>query len=153
LERGYSLNEVARQVRCNASSVMHWRDAVTAGGTEALKAKPAPGRPLKLTRSQRERLVAYLLEGATAHGYRTELWTTKRIADVIEAKFGIHYHFNHVGKLMRSLNWSAQKPERRALERDEAAIERWTREEWPRVKKTLHGWVPISSLPTNRGSS
>jgi transposase len=153
LNQGYSLNEVARQVHCSASSVMHWRDAVTEGGTDALKAKPAAGRPPKLTQSQRDRLISFLLEGAMAHGYRTELWTTKRIAVLIEEKFGIHYHFNHVGKLMHSLKWSAQKPERRALERDEAAIEHWTREEWPRIKKTLHGWAPISSLPTNPGSS
>jgi transposase len=153
LQQGFSLNEVARQLHCSASSVMHWRDAVAGGGPDALKAKPASGRPPKLTRSQLDCLVSCLLEGAMAHGYRTELWTTHRIAALIEQQFGVHYHFNHVGKLMRSLRWSAQKPERRALERDEAAIEKWTREEWPRIKKTLHGWVPISSLPTNRGSS
>jgi transposase len=88
-----------------------------------------------------------------AHGYRTELWTTRRIADLIKEKFDVHYHFNHVGKLMHALQWSPQKPERRALERAEVAIEEWTRHEWPRVKKTLHGWAPISSLQTNRGSS
>ena len=153
LKQGLSLNEVGRQIHCNASSVMRWRDAVAAGGTKALKAKPASGRPPKLTRGQLNHLVKYLLEGAIAHGYRTELWTTQCIADLIEDKFGVRYNRNHVGKLMHALKWSAQKPERRALERDEAAIEAWKQQEWPRVKKTLHGWVPISYLRTNPDSN
>ena len=153
LKRGLSLNEVGRQIHCNASSVMRWRDARAVGGTKALKAKPASGRPPRLTRGQLNQLVRYLLEGAIAHGYRTELWTTQRIADLIQDKFGVRYHRNHVGKLMHALKWSSQKPERRALERDEAAIEAWKQQEWPRVKKTLHGWVPISYLRTNPDSN
>jgi transposase len=94
-----------------------------------------------------------LLEGPIAHGYRTNLWTTARIAEVISRKFGVRYHRDHVGRLMHSLRWSPQKPERQALERDEEKIKRWKREVWPRVKKTLRGWAPISYLPTNRASS
>jgi len=152
-EEGFSLNEVGRQLRCAASSVMRWRDALAAGGEESLKAKPAAGRPARLTKRQRKQLVACLLKGAIAHGYRTELWTTQRIADLIDEKFGIRYHRNHVGKLLHALGWSAQKPERRSLERDEAVIEEWKQRDWPRVKKTLHGWAPTSYLPTNRGSN
>jgi transposase len=88
-----------------------------------------------------------------AHGYRTELWTTQRIADLIERRFGVKYHRNHVGKLLHQIGWSHQKPERRAIERDEVAIAEWKRSVWPRVKKTLHGWKPISSSSTNRASS
>jgi transposase len=98
-------------------------------------------------------LIALLLEGPLAHGYRTNLWTTTRIAELIQRKFGIHYHRAHVGRLMHSLRWSPQKPERRALERKEAEIERWKKKDWPRVKKTLRGWAPTSSSPTNRASS
>jgi transposase len=76
------------------------------------------------------------------HGYRTNLWTTARIAELIRREFGVQYHRDHVGKLMHALNWSPQKPERRALERNEQAIERWKQKDWPRVKKTLRGWVP-----------
>jgi transposase len=88
-----------------------------------------------------------------AHGYATDLWTTARIAEVIEASFGISYHPDHVGRLMRQLGWSHQKPERRAVERDDAAIERWKRTRWPRVKKKPRGWAPTSSSRTNRASS
>lgn len=93
-----------------------------------------------------------LLQGPIAHGYRTNLWTTARIAVLIKREFGVDYHRDHIGRLMHSLNWSHQKPERRALERDEQAIARWKQKDWPRVKKTPRGWAPTSSLPTNPGS-
>lgn len=153
LDEGRSLNEVARLVGSAPSSVMRWRNARRRGGVKALKVRFSPGRPSKLAAPQRRRLVRRLLRGAMACGYQTELWTTGRIAELIEREYGIHYHPDHVGRLMHDLGWSHQKPERRALERNARSIERWKREEWPRVKKTLHGWVPISSLPTNRASS
>lgn len=150
LKEGLSLNEVGRRMDCAPSSVMRWRDAYQREGKEALKVRFSPGRPPRLTKSQRRRLLKILLKGAIANGYRTELWTTQRIAEVIKKHFGIRYHRDHVGRLMHSLGWSHQKPERRAVERDEEQIERWKRKEWPRVKKTLVGWVPTSSLSTNR---
>jgi len=80
-----------------------------------------------------------------ANGYRTELWTTARIAELIEKKFGVRYHRDHIGRLMASLGWTYQKPARRALQRDERKIEQWKKEDWPRIKKGLRGWVPTSS--------
>ena len=148
-----SLHEIARRIGCHASSVLRWRNTLRSGGQDSLKAKPAPGRPPRLTSKQKNRLVRLLMQGATAHGYRTELWTTQRIADLIERRLGVKYHRNHVGKLLHQIGWSHQKPERRALERDETAIAEWKRSVWPRVKKTPQGWQPISSLSTNRASS
>jgi transposase len=98
-------------------------------------------------------LVRLLAQGAVAHGYRTELWTTQRIADLIEQRLGVRYHRNHVGKLLHRLGWSHQKPEPRAIERDETAIQTWKRTVWPRVKKTPRGWQPTSSLSTKAASS
>jgi transposase len=153
LDQGLSLHDVARQIGCSASSVMRWRDQRDAIGEGVFQVRASPGRPRKLTERERRRLVKLLLQGPLAHGYRTDLWTTQRIAEVIKLGFGVHYHRDHIGRLLASLGWSYQKPERRALQRDEAAIARWKREEWPRVKKTLRGWVPISSSSTNRASS
>lgn len=153
LKQNLSLHEIARRIGCHPSSVLRWRNALNSGGANALKAKPAPGRPPKLTKKQKARLVKLLAQGAMAHGYRTELWTTQRIATVIERRLGVRYHHNHVGKLLHQLGWSHQKPERRAVERDEAAIAEWKATVWPAVKKTPQGWLPTSSLSTNRGSS
>jgi transposase len=148
-----SLHEIARRLGCHASSVLRWRDAWRARGAAGLKAKPASGRPPRLTANQKARLVRMLSQGAMAQGYRTELWTTQRIAELIERKLAVRYHRNHVGKLLHQLGWSHQAPERRALERDERHIEEWKRTVWPAVKKTPRGWQPTSSLSTNPASS
>ncbi|MCZ7583796.1 MAG: IS630 family transposase [Deltaproteobacteria bacterium] len=133
--KGNNLHETARLVRCDPSSVLRWRDQRAVEGESVFEVKRASGRPRKLTEKQRSRLTTMLLKGAMKHGYPTDLWTTQRIADLIEKRFGVSYHRDHIGRLMASLGWSHQKPDRRAKERDNAAIERWTREEWPRVKK------------------
>lgn len=153
LEQELSLHEIARRLGCHASSVLRWRKAWQAGGRDGLKAKPVPGRPPRLSTPQKARLVHLLHQGAMAHGYRTELWTTQRIAALIERRLGVRYHRNHVGKLLHQLGWSHQTPERRAVERDEAAIAAWKQSVWPRVKKTPHGWAPTSSSSTKRVSS
>jgi transposase len=152
LKSGLSLNEVARRIQCVASSVMRWRNAWRRRGAEALKVGSSPGRPLKLKAAQRRRLLRLLLKGSLAHGYNTNVWTTARIAEVIRLEFGVRYHRDHIGRLMHRLNWSHQKPEKRAIERNDEEIERWKQKEWPRVKKTLRGWAPTSSLLTNPDS-
>ncbi len=88
-----------------------------------------------------------------AHGYATQLWTTARIAEVIWKKFRVRYHRDHIGRLMHGLGWSHQKPQKRALERDEQQIRRFLRKDWPRVKKTPRGWVPTSFSSMNPASS
>jgi len=153
LKQRLSLHEIARRIGCHASSVLRWRNALRTGGPIALKAKPAQGRPCRLDAKQKKQLLRLLRKGAMAHGYRTELWTTQRIAELIERRLGVVYHRNHVGKLLHQLHWSHQKPERRAIERDEKAIAEWRRAIWPQVKKTPQGWRPISSLSTNPASS
>ncbi len=136
LKTGASITEVARQLGCSHSSVILWRDVVRRRGLTALRAKPAPGRPPKLTAQHRAKLPRLLLRGPAAWGFETELWTTRRIATVIQRAFGVRLHRAHVSRVLSALDWSCQKPERRAIERDEAAIEHWKRYRWPAVKKT-----------------
>lgn len=142
LDAGHSLHEVGRRIGCGANSVMRWRNARRRGGEEALRVRFSPGRPWKLDEAQRKRLVRLLLKGSQAYGYRTNLWTTARIAELVRSAFGVEYHRDHVGRRMHSLGWSPQKPERRARERDEDEIARWKQKEWPRIKKTPRGWAP-----------
>jgi transposase len=142
LDRGYSLHEVGRQIGCAAVSVMRWRDARRRGGAKALKARFSPGRPCKLDAARRKRLVGLLVKGAAAHGWRTNLWTTARIAELVRREFSVEYHRDHIGRLLHSLGWSVQKPERRALERDEERIERWKKKDWPRIKKCKTAGAP-----------
>lgn len=153
LDEGLSLNEVGRRIGCAPSSVMHWRNMRRRGGDKGLRVRSSPGRPPKLSLTACRLLVKVLLKGAMASGYPTQLWTTSRISEVIRKKFRVQYHRDHVGRLMHRLGWSHQKPQKRALERKEREVRRFVREDWPRVKKTPRGWVPMSSLPTNQASS
>jgi len=133
---GFQPVEIARKLGVGRRSVRLWKAQFLAGGQEALRARPTPGRPWKLDQASCKALEALLLRGARAAGYATDLWTCPRIAQVISRQFGVHYHVDHIGRLLRSLGWSPQKPERRAIERDEEAIRRWVKTTWPKVKKT-----------------
>lgn len=135
LEQGMKPVQVARAVGTSRASVTRWRQAYQEGGSKAVVAKPHPGKPLRLTMAQRRRLARLLLQGARKHGYGTDLWTLARVAEVIAVNFGVEYHPGHVWYVLRSMRWSSQKPERRARERDEQAIEQWRQQEWPRIKK------------------
>ena len=150
LDEGYSLAEVGRMTGCAASSVMRWRDARESGGDKALQVRRAPGRPPALNPAQRRRIIKRLMKGAMANGFATELWTTSRVATLIHQCCRIQYHRSHSARLLHDFGFSCQKPESRALERDEARIEQWKRKDWARVKTTLRGWVRTSSSPTAR---
>jgi transposase len=122
VNEGESPEDVARFLGCGRSSVYTWvkRARENPG---ALAAKPHPGRTPRLGEADRQRLEGLLLQGAKAHGWRTDLWTAARAADLIERHFGISFHPEHVRKVLkRKLNWTSQRPQRKAKERDEAAI-------------------------------
>ena len=145
VQQGMSLNAAARRIGCAASSVIRWLRVFRHQGRQGLAVRRASGRPPRLPARYRPLLLNQLLRGAMAHGYPTDLWTTRRIAEVIERRYGVRYHPNHVSKLLHSLGWSPQKPERRARERDEAEIARRKRPERPRVRRTPSGCGPTSS--------
>jgi transposase len=135
MKQGVKPTAVARALRVSLVSVGRWRQAVLDGGREALAAKPVPGRPLKLSLAERQQLLKLLLRGPIRNGYATELWTLARVAEVIECRFGECYHPSQVWRILVGLGWSCQKPDSRARERDEEAIARWRRVDWPRIKK------------------
>jgi transposase len=142
VQQGKSLSAVARTVGASKSSVSRWAETYQHQGRDGLRPQPIPGRPAKLTPAQKQRLVKLLLEGPRAAGYVTALWTLKRIAQLIRKHFGVEYHPNHLWRLLRRLGWSCQKPERRALQRNEAEIAHWKRYRWPHIKKRRKAWGP-----------
>ena len=142
LKAGWTLAAVARQFQASASSVFRWWQAYQRDGRRGLRPKPTPGRPPKLAAAQKRKLLSVLGQGPLRVGYATDLWTLGRVAELIHRAFGVRYHPAHVWKLLTGLGWSCQKPERRAVERDEAAIARWKREAWPRIKKRRTTWRP-----------
>ncbi|MCC6284961.1 MAG: IS630 family transposase [Phycisphaerales bacterium] len=139
LGQGKGVNEVARLVGASSSSVSRWKTALRKRGPEGLKSRPHPGRRPRLSKADKRRLVSLLKRGALAAGYPNDLWTCRRVTDLIGKTFNVWYDLNHVGRILHSMGLSVQKPEARARERDEAAIERWRKQAWPRIKKTRAG--------------
>jgi transposase len=122
VNQGESPEDVARFLGCGRSSVYTWLK-LAREDLGKLAAKPHPGRTPRLGEVERKRLEELLMQGAKAHGWRTDLWTAARVADLIERHFKVAFHPEHVRKVLRrKLNWSSQKPQRRAKERDEVAI-------------------------------
>jgi transposase len=152
LEQDFTQADTARCVGYSESSVKRWLKAYRTGGEAALAPKPNPGRSPRMTPEQQEQLVAILLAGPFSQGFDTDLWTCRRVAEVIHRQFGIEYHPDHVGRILHLLGFSPQKPQRRAAERDEAAIAEWREQAWPRIKKRPVAGELRSSFSTNRGS-
>ena len=135
LQAGHKPAEVAAMVGAPRQTVYRWREVLQAEGIDGLRNMSKGGRPALLGAEELMRLQVALLEGPTAHGFGTPLWTLKRVRVFIEREFGVHYSEVHVWRLLGQMGFSSQKPERRALERDEAAIEAWKKRTWPRLKK------------------
>ena len=136
LEKGETYRSVARRLNASLSSIVRWFQAYRRKGMKGLNSKPTPGRPCRLTVAQKKRLEKLLLRGAQKAGYSTDLWTLRRIGELIRQEFGVTYALSAIWRLLiYDLNWSTQKPERRATQRDEAAIAVWKQKEWPRIKK------------------
>lgn len=133
---GKSPPEVARLVGAPRQTVYRWREVLEASGIDALREMSNGGRPPQLGAAELSRLYVALLEGAEVHGFATPLWTLKRVRLWIERAFGVRYSEVHCWRLLGQLGLSNQKPERRALERDEAAIAHWRKRTWPALKKT-----------------
>lgn len=124
VQAGDKVKDVARIIGVKPRSIYRWLEL--AEQTDGLAAKPHPGPVTRLSLQQQQELEQLLHQGAKAHGWSNDLWTTQRIADLIRRHFGVSLHHDHVGRFLRArLKWSPQKPRRRARERDEKAIAQW----------------------------
>jgi transposase len=141
IERKRPQAEVARAIGVHPATLCGWvrlyRDG---GGAAALRVKRPPGRPPGLDEAQVADVVeCVVVRGAKGCGFDTDLWTLPRIARLIERRHGVRYDVDHLSRLVRSWGLSWQKPATRPVERDEAAIDRWLKRDWPRVKKKSRG--------------
>lgn len=133
---GKSPAESAKAVGVARQTAYTWKARLDEGGIDALRAM-ATGRPAQLDAGQLEGLRLALLQGAMAHGFGTELRTLRRVRALIERLFGVRFSEVHVWRLLGALGFSSQKPERRAIERNDAAVQRWKRKTWPALKKSV----------------
>ena len=132
---GMKQTDVAAFLGVTPRTVSRWMTAYRAGGDDAIKIKPIPGRPPKLSKRQEQSVCGWLAKSPKAFGYQTDLWTTKRLAEVIEKRFGIRFNSNYLAAWLTARGYTAQKPETTAVERDNPAIARWVAEDGPRLQK------------------
>jgi transposase len=145
-QRGWSQRQIAEALGVSEGAVSQWMTRARKGGPEALRHRPSPGAPRRLSCEQLARLPDLLHRGAEAYGFRGAVWTRSRVAAVMRLEFGVTYHPAYVGRLPKAMRWSPQKPARRARQRDEAAIARWREETWPAIKGGLRPSSKPSSL-------
>jgi len=141
---------IARELKVSRMSVSRWHRQWKKSGLQALKAAPRAGRKPLLNDRQLQRVQAALLKGARAHSFSADLWTLPRVATVVARITGVRYHPGHVWKVLGSLHWTLQKPERQAKERNAEQVEYWKTVRWPELKKTLLASAPGSSSKTKR---
>lgn len=134
-QKGWSQRRIAEALGVSEGAVSQWMKRASEAGPEALRRRPPPGAPRRLSADQLARLPELLQRGPAAYGFRGELWTRTRIAAVIRLEFGVSYHPRHVGRLCQAIRWTPQKPTRRARQRDDAAIVQWREETWPAIKR------------------
>ena len=150
---GWTHQEIAEALDVTKGAVSQWMTRAAKEGEDALRARPHLGAMPKLRPEQMRLIPEFLSHGPEAYGFRGELWTCARVAEVIRREFSVSYHKDHASRLLKALRWTPQKPAERAAQRDEAQIAEWREETWPELKKKpgASGAPPSSS--TSRAST
>lgn len=145
VSEGWKRGDVAAFLGVHPEAVAGWTRAHKAGGEKGLAAKPHPGRKPFLTAGQGKQVLGWLADPPTAHGFRTDVWTAKRVADLIHTKLGVRFHPSYLREWLTKRNYTPQKPARRAKQRNPEGIAEWLKEDWPRIPKKWPRTTPTSS--------
>ncbi|MDT0347744.1 winged helix-turn-helix domain-containing protein [Streptomyces sp. DSM 44938] len=153
-EAGETTSTIAATLRVSERSVERWRRAWREHGTAGVLSKGSPGRP-RLSEGQIARLERELERGPLAHGWEDQRWTLARIKTLIGRLFHVSYTVEGTWRLLKRHGWSCQQPARRAIERDETAVEVWKKEVWPEIKGPRRtaalGWSSKMRPASRRG--
>jgi transposase len=134
-QQGWKQQDIADALGVTQGAVSQWLKRAKEGGPSALRRRKAPGAKPRLTPEQKAQIPELLKRGPEAYGFRGDVWTRERVGTVIHREFGVSYSQVHVGRILKELGWTRQKPVRRARQRDEEAIQRWREERWPELEK------------------
>lgn len=132
---GWLQKDVAAFLGVHPVTVGKWVARFRAKGQDGLCPKPTPGRPPFLTPEQAKAVLGWLADPPSQHGFRTDLWTARRVAELIHRKLKVRFHPHYLREWLAKRNYTPQKPAGRAKQQNPAEVERWVREEWPRIQK------------------
>lgn len=124
---------IARTLGVAYVTVWRWETRWKREGSDSWRDHEHPGSERRLSARDQKALLGVLKRGARASGYPTDLWTLKRVAEVIRKEYGVEYTLSGVWRVLRALGLSAQVPLTRALERDERYIRHWVHHRWPEI--------------------
>src|SRR5262245_37921839 len=142
---GRTQKDVADFLGVSVRAVNGWVADHRRAGDDGLRAKPHPGRRPKLSGRQERSVLSWLARSPKAFGYPTDLWTTRRLAEVIAKRFGVRFNANYLAAWLTARGYTPQKPDDKAVERDNPGVARWLAEDWPRIKKKPRRSMPTSS--------
>ena len=137
VQAGESPEAVIKALGFSRSCIYTWLALYRAGGWGALKAQVLKGRPMKISAAQ----MKWLYETVTGKNplqFRFEfaLWTREMIRMLLREEFSLKLSVSSVGRLLRQLGLSCQRPLFRATEQDPERVRRWREEEFPAIR----GW-------------
>jgi len=133
---GRSQAQVARELGVAKQVVGRWHARWRSGGLKSLRSLGPTGPAPRLSDQQLQAVKEALQQGARAHGFTTDGWTLDRVTRLIAQLTGVIYHPGHVWRILHDrLSYRLQRPARRAVERDEAAIQRWVASDWLRIRQ------------------
>ena len=136
-QKGWKQKGIAEALGVTPGAVSQWlKRADGGGGREALSSRRGGGPKPRLSEQQLARLPKLFAKGAEHSGFRGDVWTQPRVATLIRRGFAVSYHPSHVGRILKTLEWTRQKPVRRASQRGEAAVERWRTDKWRELEKS-----------------
>ena len=137
LAEGISQSEVSRRLGVSRQAVSKWVAAKRGGGAKALASKGKPGRKTAPTPAEMKRVEAALMKGPVKNGYRNDLWTLRRVAEVIaRVTDRPRPSISRTWGLLRTMGWSCQRPARRARQQDANAVAELRERTWAAVKTT-----------------
>lgn len=142
---GYSQQETATFLGVSKSAVSQWMKAYRKRGDAGLAAKPRSGRPRKLTQRQERTILSWFAKSATDFGFANELWTAPRVAKLIRQKWNVKFHERYLNQWLAERRITPQKPQRQPRERDDDAIQKWLRYDWPRLQNARRASALILS--------
>jgi transposase len=152
LHDGYTVPEIAEFLGVSERAVYLWQAAERQHGNDGVTAKTPPPRARKLSARQERLVLTWFRQSPKSFGFATDLWTGRRVAQVIKRKWNIDFNWRYLLTWLKDRGITSQKPQRQARESDRSAIDRWRTHDWPSLQNRPDASGPPLSSSTKAAS-